>query len=683
MKNIFLNPLFLFGLLIRLFLVYLALPAPVIEWFVPFMDVSTNYLRLDPWALWLEQGGVEEAFPYGYATWAVFVPLVLFCKLVGLPLIYGYGATLIVADFSLFLLLRRMHSGYDHLLLATYWLSPITIVASYLLGFNDIIPVLFLVMALYFIRNNKLLYSGLACVLAISAKMSMVLVLPFFIIYLLHNQSLRQLLPQFLQGLIIAATFILIPFIFSVSGMNMLFNNPEMIEIYRVAINLNTTTTIYLVPLVYLIMLYAAWRVKRLNFELFYAMLGMAFLFVVLMTPASPGWFIWAIPLLIFYQASSDRVAIVLTAIFSVLYVLSVLLNANFGTEAILQLTYLEFFNNIGQLDNNLISLIHTAMVATGIILGIRIWHETVRRNDYFRLSRKPFIIGIAGDSGSGKDTFSDAIQGLFGSHSVAKLSGDNYHFWDRGKPMWHVMTHLNPNANDLEKFANDLIALTDGKSIQSKHYDHQTGLMSHPFIVKGNDFILASGLHALYLPILRECFDLSVFLDIDEDLRRYFKIQRDVNQRGNTVEKVMNELVDRESDSKRFIRPQASHADLVLSLQPIHPHTLQDLDSNQKLRYKLTIISRHGLNEISLTRVLIGVCGLHVDVLTSENGDEVEIMIEGEVAAEDIALAAQMICPRIFNFLDIHPKWQDGVIGIMQLITLSHINHALMKRFI
>ncbi len=322
-------------------------------------------------------------------------------------------------------------------------------------------------------------------------------------------------------------------------------------------------------------------------------------------------------------------------------------------------------------------------MVATGIILVMRIWRETVSRNDYFRLSRKPFVIGIAGDSGAGKDTFSDAIKGLFGSHSVTTLSGDDYHLWDRQKPMWQVMTHLNPMANDLERFANDLVALTDGKSIQSKRYEHKTGRMSRPFSIKSNDIIVASGLHALYLPILRECYNLSVYLDIDENLRRHFKLQRDVHIRGHVVESVLSAFDIREPDSARFIRPQASHANLVLSLQPIHPRVLEDLDEKQPLRFKLVARSHHGINELSLTRVLVGVCGLHVDMLVNSDSSEIELRIEGDTSAQDIALAAQMICPRIFEFLDIHPKWQDGVMGLMQLITLSHINQALTKRFI
>lgn len=684
MKKLLLNPLFLFGLVIRLGLIVFMAPASVTDWYVPFLNVSTSTFNLDPWEVWLNQEGASAAFPYGYVMWLLFLPLTLICKIIGIPLAYGYGATLLAADIAVLLLLRKMLPGKDHLLLAVYWLSPIVIVASYLLGFNDLVPVMLLVVSLYYVKQARLFLAGLACVAAISAKLSMLLALPFFLIYLLHNHTFRQFLSLFIKGLLIGAAVMLLPFIlFSNSGLSMLLSNPEMGKIYRLAVNIGSNVTIYIVPLVYLLMLYATWRVRRLNFELFNAILGMAFLLVVLMTPASPGWFIWAMPLLVTYQVTSDRFSIFLVAVFSVLYVLSNLLVSQSGGAL------LEFFQTVTalaflpQLGEKIVSLVHTCMVAVGIVLVVRIWRETVSRNDFFRLSRKPFVLGVAGDSGAGKETYSGAIIGLFGSHSVTTLSGDDYHLWDRQKPMWQVMTHLNPKANDLEGFANDLVALTDGKSILSRHYDHQTGRKSHPFQIKSNDIIIASGLHALYLPILSDCYNLSVYLDIDEGLRRHLKLKRDVHQRGYTVEHVLSSFERREPDSKRFIRPQASHADLVLSLQPIHPQILEDADDKHPLRFKLVVRTRHGLSELSLTRILIGVCGLHVDMVSNKDASEVELTIEGETSGQDIALAAQMICPGIFEFLDIHPKWQDGVLGLMQLITLSHINQALTKRFI
>jgi uridine kinase len=538
---------------------------------------------------------------------------------------------------------------------------------------------LLLVLALYFTRQLRLFLAGLLCVAAISAKLSMVLALPFFMIYFLHTRSLHRMALDFLKGMAVATVLFGLPFIMSDAALHMLFSNPEMGKVYQFALKIGDGISIYVVPLVYLVMLYGAWRVRRLNFELFQSILGMAFLLVVLLTPASPGWFIWAIPLLVTYQAMSGRIAIILCGLFSALYAVSTLL----ALPALPGQIETTVHQITGQMEPHVASLLHTVLVAIGIVLAIRIWRESISRNDYFRLSRRPFVIGIAGDSGSGKDTLADALQGLFGGHSVARLSGDDYHLWDRKKPMWQVMTHLNPMTNDLERYANDLVSLVDGKSVHLRHYDHRTGIKSEQVRIKSNDFIIASGLHMLYLPILRSCLNLSIYLDIDESLRRYLKQKRDVEVRGHTAEQVASSFARREPDSEQFIRPQAAHADLVLSLQPIHPRMLEGVDGKHPLRYKLQVCSRNGLNEMSLTRVLVGVCGLHVDMVVSDDAAEVSLTIEGEASAEDIELAATMLCPRVLDFLDIAPKWEGGVLGLMQLATLSHINQALTRRFI
>jgi uridine kinase len=372
---------------------------------------------------------------------------------------------------------------------------------------------------------------------------------------------------------------------------------------------------------------------------------------------------------------------VALASVFSGLYVLSTLLQTPLRASMAQEWDARAFMQLSDPAAAHVSALLMTAMTAVGVILAIRIWRQAISRNDYFRLSRKPFVVGIAGDSGAGKDTYADSLQGLFGKHSVTHLSGDDYHLWDRQKPMWQVMTHLNPMANDLEGFCNDLIALTDGQTIQSRHYDHQTGKKSRPHSIDSNDFIIASGLHALYLPILRECYTLKVYLDIDEALRKHFKFQRDVLQRGHSIDRVQQSLYRRAPDAERFIHPQRQYADLVLSLQPINPGALDAMRQDQALRLKLVARTRHGLNEPSLARVLVGVCGLHVDMEVSDDNSEVILTIEGECSDQDIALAAQILCPRVFEFLDTQPQWQGGVLGLMQLITLSHINQALTKR--
>jgi uridine kinase len=683
MKNLFLHPLFFLGLIIRFALIVIMDPLAVSDWYVPFLDASISSLALDPWSGWIDGGGTLVAFPYGYAMWLLFLPITLIVKFIGVPLQYGYEMTLLAADFCLLITLHHLLPGRQRLILAVYWLSPIVIFASYALGLNDLVPALLLILSIFFIRRIELKLAGALCAAAISAKLSMVVALPFFLIYLYNNKALRQRITQFLFGFLVSALILGLPFLFSHAGLQMLFGNPEMGKIYRVTLNLGSNISVYIVPFGYMIMLYLAWRVRRLNFDLFQAITGMTFLLIVLMIPASPGWFVWSIPFLVLYQAMSGRIAILLIGAFSALYVLSTLLvmplqfanSRDFDLSNALHMTE--------QLGSNAVSLLHTFMLTIGIILAIRIWREAISRNDFFRLSRKPFVIGIAGDSGAGKDTFSDSITALFGGHSVVKLSGDDYHLWDRQKPMWQVMTHLNPMANDLEGFCRDLVSLTDGKSIQPKHYDHTTGKMSKPFRINSNDFIIASGLHALYLPILRDCYNLKIYLDIDEGLRRHFKLKRDVHQRGHTVERVLSSFEKREPDSERFIRPQSAYGDLTLALHPIHPRMLESLDDKHTLRLKLIVKTRHGFNELSLNRVLVGVCGLHVDIVVSNEGGEVQMTIEGDASAADVAIAAQMLCPQVIEFLDIPPNWQDGMAGLMQLITLSHINQALTKRFI
>lgn len=682
MKKLFSSPLFITGLLLRLALLLAVQPQAETQWYLPFLDITTQAFTLDPWGSFLASGGDTAAFPYGYAMWLAFLPMTWLCNATGAPAHFAYSLTLLVADICLLLILRRIVNKRDSLLLGCYWLSPIVLLATYWLGLNDLIPVTLLCLALHYTRQLRLLPAGLLCGAALSAKLSMVLAIPFFLIYLFRNQALRQLLPDYLKGLALSIALLCLPFMLSSAGLQMLLSNPEMDKVYRLAIHISSNTVLYIVPMIYLLTLYVTWLVRRLNFDLFCTLLGVAFLLVVLLTPSSPGWFIWILPLLVLYQANNGKLAIALTSAFSLAYALTNLVVMPLPDWRHPAAAGWPLASLLAQLKPHLVSLLYTGMITIGIVLALRMWRGAVQSNDYFRLSRKPFVVGIAGDSGSGKDTLASALVGLFGQHSVATLSGDDYHLWDRQKPMWQVMTHLNPMANDLECFANDLVSLVDGRRIHSRHYDHQTGKMSRPRYVKSNDIIIASGLHALYLPILRNCYDLSIYLDIDEGLRRHLKLQRDVHQRGHDEARVQSSLQKREPDSIRFVRPQSEHADLIMSLQPIHPRMIED-SARHPLRYKLHVRARNGLNELSLMRTLVGICGLHVDMNMGDDSTAVELTIEGDASAEDIALSAQMLLPRIMEFLDIKPQWQGGMLGLMQLITLSHINQALNKRLL
>jgi len=673
------NPYFLIGLFIRLALIFFMLESPpVTEWYAPFLESSINSPSIDPWTVWMSQGGNALAFPYGYAMWIIFMPGILLGQITGIEANVTYCLSLLFVDLLLLGIFKKLYNISNKKLLIAYWLSPIPILGTYYFGYNDLIPVLFLVASLLLLYRKRFSVSGALLGIAISAKLSMALALPFFAIYFAHQKPIRSNAPSFFLALALASLIFWVPFLFSNSGLHMLVSNPEIQKIYQYTLAFNNQTFIYLAPLAFGITVFLAWSVKRINFDLFNATLGIGFLSIVLLTPASAGWYMWAMPLLIYYQIVGGKKAVLLCALFSALFVAAILVTP-VNLNALLELTSL---SDIKEWDSIITPLVQTSLLGFGGILIGLIWNQTISDNDYFKFSRKPFAIGIAGDSGSGKDTLSDAIAGLFGSHSVATLSGDDYHLWDRKKPLWQYITHLNPLANDLEAYNSALIDLVSGKSIHARHYSHETGRLSSAAIKHSNDIIIASGLHALHLPTTRDCLDLKIFLDIDEPLRRQFKVIRDTQQRGYSEERVNESIDKRLADSDRFIKPQIDFADLVISLRPvIDQQTLIKTTNADSIKLKLNIQSRIGINPYELSRTLIGICGLYVNEDWNKSTQAVELMIEGEVSKEDIELSVNILCPKIIEFLDINPRWMGGTNGLMQLIILIHINKLLEKR--
>jgi uridine kinase len=509
----------------------------------------------------------------------------------------------------------------------------------------------------------------------------MILALPIMFIYLIRNKSTHSVFGRFVVVFTVGTAVFGIPFLASSAAVEMLLSNPEMAKVYNLEVSVGQNVKIYVLPMLYLLALYVAWNMRRISFELLLVLLGTTFFLVLLLTPASPGWFLWMLPLLLIYQSSHDQLATPLIIGFSLLYVVS-----NFSMTPLptfldgnaVQIAVGYFSDLIGTQGQ---ALLYTSLLAFGIALVSRIWQRTVHNNDYFQISRKPVLIGISGDSGTGKSTLVESLAGLFGKHSVACLSGANYRLWDRHKPMWQVMTHLHPRANDLERFAQDVMALASGKSIVTRPYDQAIGRQLKPEIQHSGDFILVNSLHSLYLPLLRDKYDLSIFLQMDENLRRFLKIEKDVHQLGYSSESVIKTLERYESDANAFVRPQADRADLVISLQPIHPRMVEEAEAKSSIRFKLVVRVRHGVYEESLRRVLIGVCGLHVDTVLDGDSSDVTMTIDGECSADDIAMAAQVLFPDMLRLLDQTPKWQDGTLGLVQLVVLSQLTQALQKR--
>jgi uridine kinase len=681
------SPAFLFGLLLRLLLIALCAPQIQQTWFVPFVDHAIANPSLDPWSAFLDDGGTPLAYPYGPVMLIAHLPTVFIGWLLnaisgqGFFVAIGFRASLLLADLAALALLYRLFPNQPRKLLWLYWWSPIVLFVTYWNGQTDIIPVALLLASLVLLRGHRACASGIALGLSLSAKFSMLLALPFLAIYLWRNKRLRTLQKPFLVGLAIG----LIPQVlclFSPGFVQMVLGTQESARIFDFALPLGDTMQLYLTPTLYMLAAYAVWRLRRISFDLLIAVTGLSFFLVVLTTPAPPGWYLWLVPFLVAHQLQGDRSSIVLTAALSALLIGMHLLISPGATIEPFGWNPADALSPIAAtLTPHISSLWMTLVIATGLVLILQMLRERVGRNDYFRIAQKPLRLGIAGDSGAGKDTLARVLTGIFGEHTVVHLSGDDYHVWDRYAPMWKGLTHLNPRANDLQRFNSDALALMDGKPVICRHYDHGAGRFLAPVTLQRNDVVIVSGLHALRMARLSKRFDVSVFLDIDEDLRRAWKLHRDVHQRGHALETVLRSMERRATDSQRYIHPQRIAADLVLKLRPVNQQQLKSAASPHDVPLKLSAQIRSGTYHERLARILIGICGLHLDIELAEDSDEVGMTIEGDVSAEDIALAAASLAPNLQEMLDIHPCWEDGMTGIMQLMVLLQIEESLKNR--
>ena len=184
-------------------------------------------------------------------------------------------------------------------------------------------------------------------------------------------------------------------------------------------------------------------------------------------------------------------------------------------------------------------------------------------------IARSPivFAIGVAGDSGSGKTTFTNAIREIFGPDLVATISLDDYHKYDREERRQLSITPLNPDANKLHQLESDIAQLKEGKPIEKPIYDHSNGRFGAPVPFAPKKILILEGLHTFYTPRLRDLMDFSVFVDPEKEVKYEWKRRRDIGIRGYSSDEVTEEIVKREKDFLDYIIPQRCHADAIVRI--------------------------------------------------------------------------------------------------------------------
>lgn len=183
---------------------------------------------------------------------------------------------------------------------------------------------------------------------------------------------------------------------------------------------------------------------------------------------------------------------------------------------------------------------------------------------------RRPIMLAIAGDSAAGKTTLTRGLVDALGPDRCVSLCTDDYHRYDRSERRDLPFTALHPDCNHIEIMEQHLQLLATGEPVLKPVYDHTTGELVRPELVEPAPVVIVEGLLPLHSKLARACFDVTVFLDPPEEIRRDWKVQRDCAKRGYAPEQVLSELRRREPESAEHIRPQRRHADLVVRFAPI-----------------------------------------------------------------------------------------------------------------
>lgn len=184
-------------------------------------------------------------------------------------------------------------------------------------------------------------------------------------------------------------------------------------------------------------------------------------------------------------------------------------------------------------------------------------------------MNRKTIMLGVAGDSASGKTTISKGIVEALGADKVTAICCDHYHKYNREQRRELHLSALHPDCNHVDIMEQHFRLLREGQPILKPVYNHKTGDFDAPDYVKPTKFIIIEGLLPFHTRIMRLCFDVKVYLDPPEDLRREWKLKRDTTKRGYSVEQVLRSMRGREDIAPRFIHPQRTHADMIIRFYP------------------------------------------------------------------------------------------------------------------
>lgn len=570
------------AILLRVVVIMLVLPPYSHEFFAPFLNSS--FFNFDPWSQWIDSGGDPRAFPYGLAMMIVYIPSLLIYKILQLLSIDGprvfemsIAFQLLAVEGLLWRFIYKTNSMRKSL--GIFLFSPLIIWVNYFLGLNDFFPSIILFFAAYFLLSRKYKFAGLLIGIAIGMKFSLALILPFLVLFAWDNPRFgRKIWTTFLISTFVGVAMHA-PGTYSQGFREMVFNNKESIKALEYSISLASNQVLVL-PVIYLLLLYWLWKAGRISVEVLIAFFGISLFLISAFSPASLGWMLWGLPLMFMILSKEKKSRVQLVLIQSIFICFTLLK----GIE--IQSTFaLVIIPKVGHL---ITDLLFTCGIALTVIYSFSSLKTAIRHGDLFKIAQAPLTVSIAGDSGTGKDTLTQALIKIFPPDTATILCGDDYHKYERGDSSWENTTHLNPVANFLDLWERDYNLAHQRMYFEQREYDHYSGKFSSLKPRFRRDLLVSQGLHALY-PQISDKSDVKIFLTMDQDLRIKLKMHRDSSERGQSREVITESIKKREKDYRLYVAPQVHNCD-------IHFHLYGDLG---QLNLKVTSAKSYFLEQI------------------------------------------------------------------------------------
>lgn len=187
--------------------------------------------------------------------------------------------------------------------------------------------------------------------------------------------------------------------------------------------------------------------------------------------------------------------------------------------------------------------------------------------SDHSRL--RPYVIGVAGGTGSGKTTVSRRIQELVGAEYIAYIMHDSY-YRDANQLAADGRERPNfdhPNSLDTALMIEHVAALLRGESVEIPIYDFpQDARRAETQHMQPAPIILLEGILIFTEKALRDLMNMRIYVDTDADIRFIRRLHRDVNERGRTLDSIVNQyLATVRPMHLEFVEPSKRYADIIV----------------------------------------------------------------------------------------------------------------------